>query len=189
MCENGIAGNNSMNVCAQRYFGRLTEFMKVTKTCKQNVYTEVECMTKRLKYELHNTTGQPYRNSYDIASAILPNGASFSTRIMSPSCENSYCGYINLDIDGPKKGKNTYGIDLFQLKITEKGILPGTYTSSQLRNDPGRCFHYGDTCGQWIMDFGNMDYINASHEAPTGICNNDNSKQLGWANNKAHSCK
>ena len=193
-----FTGITDREALSAKYIDRLTEFMKVTKTCGSNYDAEVDCMMSNHKYSLNGGLG---KNS-DYRSAILADGSSFGVSIISSTCTNIYydqpsdryiwCGYINLDIDGPRKGKNTFGIDLFQLAITKEGIMPARDSSSELASNMYGCTNSGSACGRWIMDHGNMDYLKASHtddDTTTGICNNDSSKQLGYGAGKVQSCK
>ena len=51
--------------------------------------------------------------------------------------KNITCGVINIDLDGPKKGNDTAGMDLFRLSITKEGIKPIANNSSEfLKDDP-----------------------------------------------------
>ncbi|MGN0018623.1 MAG: type II secretion system protein [Candidatus Gastranaerophilaceae bacterium] len=180
-----------------KYFDRLTEFMKVTKTCGSNESAEVDCMTSIEKNELYGGSS----DTTDYRSAILAGGSSVGVYIWSSTCTVSYydkpsdrsimCGFITLDIDGPRKGKNTLGIDLFPLTVTKEGIMPSGESSSYLATSMEDCTNNGYACAQWIMDHGNMDYLKASHtdDDTTGTCNNDSSKQLGYGPGKVQSCK
>ena len=214
--EKWFVNDNAYEKRAERYLNRITEFMKVTKTCDSNESSEVECMTKGVKTFLYGgtTTGGIYK-CFDYKSAILANGASFGINIYPIGCgyymydstnkKKIYCGLINLDIDGPQRGKNTYGIDLFSLAITTEGIKPAAgpdpstgynapagFSTTYLANNMQLITYYGFAAGQWIMDNGNMDYLNTKDRTDKTLSRTcKNGKILGYntAEGEAHSCK
>ena len=191
--------NNDKEALSAKYFDRLTEFMKVTKTCGSNVSAEVDCMTSNIsRKELSGA----YYYVNDYRSAILAGGSSFGIDIQYSSCILSYldkpsdknitCGEIYLDIDGPRKGKNTWGIDFFRLSVTKEGIMPAINSSSYLATSMGACTWSGLACGQWIMDHGNMDYLKVKDRSDldkSRTC--PNGKILGYDASKGEvtSCK
>ncbi len=177
------AGNSNTVSCRQRYFDRVTEFMKISKLCRAN--NNGKCVntigTKAL--------GIGANFSYDASfpSAIMNNGISFSVYLYRPKFNstsvsgNNSGGYFLVDIDGPNKGKNTAGIDIFLFGITKTGIVPWTTTSSYWTNNSIKewCFYRGTGCSGWVINTGNMDYLDASHTSSSdaGVCNKS-SKQL-----------
>ncbi|MBQ3311749.1 type II secretion system protein, partial [bacterium] len=177
----------------ERYFNRITEFLKVTKKCDSDDSHKVECVSKDTKRWLDGST----LSRTNKKSAILASGASFGINLNKDCTTKTYndrpkdikdnCGILYLDIDGPKKGKNTYGIDLFSLRVTMKGLLPSYTTSKYLEYSMYECINQGAACGRWIMDFGNMDYkyVNRSNSK----CKNNKSKVLGYGAGKVQSCK
>ncbi|MBQ3310587.1 type II secretion system protein, partial [bacterium] len=135
--------NDTNNVNrAKRYLDRITEFLKTTKLCRDSANN---CMTSGSSKFLKGGNLASYPNP----SAILNDGISiYLGWFKYPNCngnEEGYsteCGYIVVDIDGPKKGKFTWGIDLFQFSITKKGIEPDGgssefWTDDQLKKE---CF-------------------------------------------------
>ncbi|MBQ3311783.1 type II secretion system protein [bacterium] len=185
-------------VRAQKYINRLSEFLKVTKIWGERSGPFPSLAVSNTSY-------------LDHASADLQSGASISTKIESTSCDGLYyissytntkqirCGRILLDIDGAKRGKNTFGIDLFVLAITKEGIKPAFCSSAFFNTDSNelasRCTHgnLGSVaCGQWIMDNDNMDYLLAKDRSTydkSRTC--PNGKKLGYNANlgEVRSCK
>ena len=94
-----------------------------------------------------------------------------------------------VDIDGPNKGKNTWGIDMFHFVITSDGVYPhggGTFwTDEGTYNIKKYCFYYG-YCAEWVIRNSNMDYIDTNHDSVdnAGICKHG--KQLSTT---VSSCK
>ena len=114
----------------------LQEFLNVKKVCTDATCTQSMAIC-----------GKNY--------AILKDGSSFC------------CGYVYdvintsdliVDLDGPQKGYNTEGKDIFRIHIE----LGNGITTSKIR-----AFHHTPVSGaaptnsnylQWILDYGNMDY-------------------------------
>jgi len=83
----------------------------------------------------------------------------------------SDCGRIRVDIDGPNKGKNAEGIDIFDFKISgydseAAGVVKNQmYPSSTPVNWTGtgeaHIFLYETA---WVIRNGNMDYLKCADE-------------------------
>ena len=172
---------------AERYkifFERVTEFMKVQKTCSPNT---TGCFTKN--------QGNALKSAYTVTDsiqkyyqAILADGSSVSFFPFSADnsgCSENYCTTIYVDIDGPTKGSFTYGKDIFIFMGTQK---EGLFQAWSLNStEMAKCFKFGNTCSAWIMQTDNMDYLNAD---TSGKCKNNTSKTLNlFANPAVTSCK
>ncbi len=185
--EDTCTTNLSCSAAKIRYFNRITEFMKLQKNCG----ISSGCMSQDAKYiSGADWTFRPAADSANYPQAILTGGWSFYIYAMYKNYTYSsiYDGYkfsknvgnIVVDLDGSNKGKNTWGIDIFNFVVTSEGIFPmggGTlWTDNDLKE---WCFCYGD-CGAWILNTGNMDYINTNHTSisDAGKCNNNPSIQL-----------
>ncbi|MBQ3310869.1 type II secretion system protein, partial [bacterium] len=188
--EKWFVNDNTQEKYAERYLNRITEFMKVTKICNSEEYSYSQdgCLTDSYINFLDDSIDDTY---FIDSSAILANGASFGVSLIHNKCDWYYytptndrritCGHINLDIDGPKKGKNTWGIDLFMLAITKEGLKPAFESSEYLSSHMDIITRDCTSTGQWIMDFGNMEYLNVYHEGDNaGLCKNNTNKQLGY---------
>ncbi|MBQ3310955.1 hypothetical protein IJG72_02655 [bacterium] len=191
---------------AKRDYDRITEFMKIQKNCRDSAN---KCMAE---YKCLNNTScdseaSGLRESYNNAtiSGILANGCSLKIGLRNGyfprytgDTRTGYKGkssgiFIYVDIDGPNKGKNTWGIDLFAFDITKEGIKPvsgGSYwTDSHIKSGNEKdfwfdCFKYGQKCTAWVINTGNMDYLDADEN---GKCKHSN-KTLSVDNN-VFSCK
>ena len=134
---------------------RITEFMKVSKDCGYNTYSANNtCWSSATGYSIITADGTGMR-----INEIL----------------------IDVDIDGPNKGKNTDGKDEFTFQITGDGVVPfgRDYRTSPLTS----CSSYGGSyCTDWVIEMGNMDYLKTNSE---GKC--PNGKKLDWTTNT--SCK
>ena len=171
----------------ERYYNRLTEFMKLQKDCGT---TSTGCMPTSVK----NLYGGNYPHILDDTScprAILSGGWSLNVIQMYKEYGGSaYKGYninksaglIFVDIDGPNKGKNIFGVDIFGFVVTSDGIYPdgggSDWNDSSIKSG---CFYYGYFCTAWIINTGNMDYLNtvtATTASNGGVCKNDSTKKL-----------
>ncbi|MBQ3311293.1 type II secretion system protein, partial [bacterium] len=188
-----------------RYFNRITEFMKLQKNCGCKSGEDELCGVTAVNNGCMSGSnkllyGDPYSMSIysqTYPRAIVASGWSFAivdlikNRTYSPPYYgytfNKSIGTIMVDIDGPKKGKNTVGIDLFEFVITSDGIYPyggGTYWDDAGIKD---CARLGYKCTEWVIRNGNMDYLDAYHtnDSNKGKCKS-NGKQLSTT---VSSCK
>ena len=182
-CTNGASCTNGN----KRYFDRITEFLKLQKSCRDSVGN---CTADK---NLFYMAGGRYSTTYNVSSklpqvVIADGSAIININIYNSKCDNKtsysgsdfYCGYMFIDIDGPNKGKNMLGLDLFSLAITKDGIIPH-YSAQNVSTDISLCTYYGYGCAIWILEKGNMDYLktpNKSSKANSVIC--PNNKTLTW---------
>jgi len=155
---------------SKRVAERLTEFMKVSKDCKQ--VPNSGCFTSG-KVKL--ITGVESTNEYENLTPSQPpyniitaDGTSMSFRTID----------IVIDIDGPNKGPYTYGKDIFvfELDLNYDGVLAPNGMSDPfkilLRNvNPKSSRPAGDYAAAWIIRFDNMDYLkltDSSGKCPNG---------------------
>ena len=69
------------------------------------------------------------------------------------------CGYMIVDIDGPSKGKNAWGIDYFEFAITKNdGIVPKVSFEGPYSMSLQTCFSSAK-CADWVLKKGNLDYL------------------------------
>ncbi|MBQ3310761.1 type II secretion system protein [bacterium] len=160
---NNLPAGDQDLLYSQRFVDRLTEFMKVTKYCR----------------EVNNTGCLKEINNY-YPSVILANGAGFLLDIGND--------YLTIDIDGPNKGKGKNGIDIFTLCFgyDTKYENIGLVTDCDVERFKADDCSFSDGYAQWIMDNGNMDYLDIDNQ---GRCKNDTSKVLGYGEGKVQSCK
>lgn len=183
-------------ICKVAYFDRINEFIKVTKTCRDEAGNN--CMGSSYNY-LNDTA---YGSLDGTASGILSNGASFIiTRFRYQRCNpkeydevTNYMGFedscssIKVDIDGPNNGDNQFGVDLFEFVITTRGLKPyGDGLFWDDTNIKNNCSGLGTYCTAWVIKNGNMDYLNTNHSGSNiGICKKNTSVTLSTT---ASSCK
>ena len=166
-CDNSYGAG-----CLQKYLDRISDFLKVSNNCYSNC-------AKGVYTKLHENTSEEYFKAH---TATLNDGTTIMTNSFAyPNCDHynqtlyDYCGYLFVDLDGPQKGKNTWGIDLFQFIVTDKhGIVPNGFGDWALKEDwkiTKYVFLEGSRAGMWIQNTGNMDYLNANQN---GKCNSGN---------------
>lgn len=148
---------------------KLTKYLDVKLNCK--VSDADKCFIDSPLYEFDGSEATRDGGGY---SFILQNGVSVYLRSWS------YFGSaIDVDLDGPQKGLNRRGYDIFQLKRDEdisfyvnehdNGINKGS-NGKLLAND---LTGYYDFYSEWLYRIGNLDYLKCP----------DN---LNWINK--HSC-
>ena len=152
---------------ATRIGQRLTEFMKVNKTC--GTQESQGCFTtgkpKTLTGSEYNLELDKGTDAYKIISAD------------GTSLRITKLGEIYVDIDGPSKGSNVWGKDIFLFKVDlnnpGNGIVPGgsdvgfstllSYLAS------GNAPHYATA---WIVNYHNAEYLKLNS---SGQCTNNTS--------------
>ena len=174
---------------------RVGEFLKVSKTCPANATGCFKNATPK------NFRGEATETVWNLGAVstyprlILADGTSVFIQHWSKNCNGAKapdgtqttCGWVAVDIDGPTKGPNQAGKDLFLFDFSETyGLYP--FGSFQLNYVPSdiykKCFNKGTGCSAWVIDFGNMDYLNAD---ASGKCKNNTSIVLDGVTNT--SCK
>lgn len=152
---------------SENFAKKLIPFMKVVTDCGTTTSSTKgsTCWSdEKMKY----VNGKNFNgNTWQVASysgfykLVLIDGTALAFTSRSENCtaangKSTYCGYILADIDGPKKGKNKLGDDVFQFYITEKGIFPqGGPDLLEDNNAIGE--GWGTTW--WILNNKNMDYL------------------------------
>ena len=158
---------------ATRFGERMTEFMKVSKTCK--LTTGCASTSKAYWYDGSEMASNLDNSHKDYYNVILADGTAISFNI----------GAIHVDIDGPNKGKTKEGVDLFTFLIEqdENNNYNVLYFGGN-GNSTGNLKPPYDILG-WIILNGNMDYLKATLTSDTYKC--PNGKTLNWQNQT--SCK
>ena len=174
-------GQSCFNLHA-RYFNRLTEFMKLQKNCGCDDYCESSttgCMFDGYYKDVHGRDISKI-DTTEFPRAIAAGNWSFCIIEFHKALPfksfygypiNKSAGFLYVDIDGPNKGKNSMGIDMFAFTITSDGIYPqggGTeWTDSTIHT----CASAGYYCTEWVIRNGNMDYLDAD---ANGKCKHSN---------------
>lgn len=162
----GWNGNNDTDFFANR----MSEYLKVSKNCARNA--NQGCMASSVKYLNGTSTTSGYSAVTDADTSaykmILADGTGLAIQVVSGSI------FMNVDIDGPRKGSGTIGKDWFRFVYdasSTKKVIPAN-TSNLTRS-----FATGEGLTAWVIETGNMDYL----KAVNGTCKKNN-KKLDWKN-------
>ena len=143
---------------------RLTEFMKISKDCTNN---PSECM---------GTISGDSTSFNNGAAFILADGSAIQFRWVTDASYTFTTPrdtiFIIVDIDGPNKGSNTAGKDVFAFKLDSSSseILPlsAGYSGSFINLMASDCFwgesHKHLACTDWILMYDNMDYLKVDND-------------------------
>ena len=135
---------------------RITEFMKLSKNCK----TSTGCFKDNIQ-NCDMGTCNPDKDT-SMYKFILADGTSIS--LDGPNTDDNFDIYV--DIDGPNKGANTAGKDIFLFREDNGNLFP--YNHNDVANN---CIDdKGSQCSGWIIQNENMDYLKADR---SGKCPNE----------------
>ncbi|MBR1680842.1 type II secretion system protein, partial [bacterium] len=174
---NGISGFTSRMALYERCTERIVEFMKIQKNCK----FESGCFSNTDTKNLSGSNGVNL-DIDDFYHYILADGTSLAFNLPDGEAADGTMQFaIIVDVDGPNKGVNTWGKDLFQFQINseEGNIVPDSVVfrdNEEMRLK--KCFGTGAACTAWVIRNDNLDYLKADSN---GICKNSNI-QLSWDN-------
>ena len=168
---------NSRN---KRFAERITEFLKISKDCGQE--TGQGCFSSgKAKY----LSGSEWGNLDTAAWA----GSAVDYRVITSDSSSIYFNYssktIIVDIDGPNKGANTFGKDLFLFKIADNFVRDYGYDMGDtIFTHPMGCMSSGNCASTWILNNDNLDYLKA--DLSTGKCNDSDIILNGTTNTSCH---
>ncbi len=175
---------DNLDIC---WMKRVGEFMKITKSCEvgddeekdacevyRNYYDESLDMDQRIMYQLADGSvfaTRPTRYSSDCSNTI--------------GNHNDIClSEISIDIDGPSKGKNELGNDLFLFMVSDRlGVMPAYLFTDDPAEQAAACIEVKWACTYWAIENGNLDYLKADS---TGKCNDSNIVLNGVTNTSCH---
>lgn len=155
-----------------RFAQRITEFMKISKDCGMD--TTGKCFVTKDSTLVYSTPTAQSQWEYNTNTykVILADGTSLSFYAQNA---------IFADIDGPTKGKSTWGSDLFVYWISDNKVNPFRV---KFDDNEEPCRSDIDDCVAWVVTFDNMDYLKTKDGT---TCSSNTSKKLTWGGN--HSCK
>ena len=149
--EEWFINDTTQNAKAKRFGDRITEFMKVSKNC--GTETNKGCFSAQniLNVKLTNLA-----TSHDISDTaykiITADGTSIS--FLAGLWE------FYVDIDGPNKGKNALGHDIYAYKFEGRpSVINTIYISSPFSTILSDVKNSGYSCSTWIINYDNMDYL------------------------------
>ncbi|MBR2526756.1 prepilin-type N-terminal cleavage/methylation domain-containing protein [bacterium] len=147
---------------AKRAGERITEFMKASKTC--GLGTGKGCFTGGNSKLLHgNDNADAFDSNANSYKIITADGSSIS---IDPN-------FIIVDIDGPTKGKYTWGQDIFWFNFDDtNGVIPEHYDITFTQLLDYLATNKGNSAAAWIIRYENMDYLQLTNK--NGTCKNGN---------------
>ena len=166
----------------ERFAKRITEFMKISKDC--GIIENSGCFSANaVKYLNDENT----LTSLDInpSGPPVPALRFITSDNMSLFIDLVAHGIIYIDIDGPNKGKNQLGNDIFRIMIEDYTLNPCyTFIPGGDSYQIAQFFQSGNNALCWIINTDNADYLQADS---TGKCNNSDII-LDWTMTTNTSC-
>ena len=161
--EEWFINDNNNAERSKRMAERITEFMKVSKSCENEITSA--CMKEG---EFTNIGGSDYTTGEivqdDTYSYLLADGTSITF---------DGGAWVFVDIDGPNKGQFKRGVDVFKFSVNqEEGVYYDSWSGKiKAAFCVGYCPDCDSTCEGWIIRYGNMDYLKADSngKCPNGI--------------------
>jgi len=163
---------------------RIAEFLKVTNYCDEAPDINISC----------DSLSQGDMN-YGDNIYQLSDGMTFSNNEILLDCDgswgwnniNDFCSKdIYVDINGPTKGENKEGRDIFVFEISDSiGMRAYSDIGNTLEEAVNKCLTRkdGESCTWWVMEYGNLDYLKADS---SGKCNDSNIILDGVTNTSCH---
>lgn len=155
--DSATGAMNAMNI--------MGPYFKISKNCG----TSTGCYPNVIYKLLNNTNNFNFDSTNFFAKAVLADGTLITFVARNDTCGDTrgssnalqnLCGFIYADVNGFKK-PNQYGRDLFGFYITKYGVIP-IGTSFETTYPPTNCNKTltGYACTAWVIEKGNMDYLN-----------------------------
>ena len=151
---------------AERFAKRVTEFMKVSKDCG----FESGCFSSSPMLDIYgnelweNDLESLYEYEYYMVN--LADGISLAFGGSFQNWNDGYYQVINIDIDGPNKGKNQDGYDRFHFWCSKNtGCIPYDFASQDDYFNHNFTYDSGYTFQEkWILQNDNADYLKCPDE-------------------------
>lgn len=149
------------------YGNKLVNYLDVALNCTNTGSTR--CFLDSNMFEFDGSSSIRDSGGY---SFVLQNGASVYIRSMNLASTTSG---VDVDLDGPNKGPNRKGYDIFVLQTNLDLYFEPREMRNEVMNNDGslKIINEYDFYSEWLYNYGNMDYLK---------CPND----LNWVNK--HSC-
>ena len=150
---------------------RIGEFLKIAKSCDEtgdsdsDSYVSCDSLEKGdmnqgrpIMYQLTDGISFVPASAQDCKASVGSFGDDY---YVSDACIDEF--YV--DINGPTKGKNEMGYDVFDFVVSDSlGIVP--YAPSGVVN----CINEFSHCAAWILEHDNVDYLKGDNgECPNGV--------------------
>ena len=161
--ERGLSSGLYSQEGCDRIMDRLSEFLKVSKSCGNTI---TPCFKSNTFNQLHGSAGSSISSLSN--SLILADGTSIGITYVGAGVHT-----IFIDIDGPNKGQNAFGRDVFaytrDFSDNTSFFKPAGFDITTDAAIKSQCFASGSNCMQWVITNDNMDYTKADKD---GKCSN-----------------
>ena len=149
---------------------RITEFMKLSKTCA--LVANQGCFNQ----SLNNANGTNFGiidGAVGYYKFILADGSSVALNYSAKNNDFELNFYV--DIDGPNKGSSTLGKDVFVFNVSTSTDYLVPNTSANFSAYLSELKSKGMTAAGWIIDYDNMDYLkfDSSGKCPNNVTVNE----------------
>ena len=174
--------------CNERFAKRVTEFMKVSKDCG----TSAGCFSAApllYSFEAQVLEDNYFETlqGYHVYMVTLSDGMSIGFQANGfRKNDVTHFSKIRVDIDGPNKGKNQMGNDIFDFSIYTDENFAKNHGASSNQLYPSSAPGYYEVLinnyeTAWVIENGNLDYLKTirgedGHNCPNG-------KTLDWTTN------
>ena len=183
-----VSNEQCLNHFDKCYLDRIGEFLKISKSCDDRDEDD-ESYVNCEYFEKGDMSGDVF---YQLADgSTVTNQANSICDFGDGPCKCQYPPYdicsdsIYVDINGPTKGKNREGNDIFQFLLSDSlGLLPDRQGITQ-EDFFQNCLRFKDcySCTFWPIEYGNLDYLKADS---SGKCNDSNIILDGTTNTSCH---
>ena len=165
---------------AEKIGKRVTEFMQVEKVCGT---TGTGCFASgNFKYHHGATGSRDFDGSTNNYNVILADGTAVSFDGQLDKLKNEETEEIDetdtvvrstvwVDIDGPKKGKHTIGVDLFSFQIIDSKNAISRVPSDTDLGVGCRTSKSTRFCTEWVLNYDNVDYLHCAVTEANPTCN------------------
>ncbi len=147
-------GDNKARI--KRFAERMTEFMKVSKNCE---FGEGCFSNQDLLYSDGTVNIGNYLDDLISESSYMVTLAD-GTSLAFQKVYNDGAGIIRIDIDGPNKGKNQQGNDIFEVVIEDGQMYPTWLTAM----DGPEIYNVNGNFTYWVLQKDNLDYLKCPKE-------------------------
>ena len=159
--------------CEDCWIHRIGEFMKITKSCDS---TKGESCSSLASDNNFDEIVYQFADGSTIASDGYYQNCSY-IHTYTDTC----LWDLQIDINGPNKGKNKKGEDIFHFWFSDSlGVF--TKVNNKVDEQISNCIKNKNSfaCTWWVLDYGNLDYLKADN---TGKCNDNPLIILDGVNN------
>ena len=136
----------------KRFADRMTEFMKISKNCEFGDGCFASSPLLDTSGNLYDQYDNNYLSTLKIGNYYMVITADGTSLAFSPPTIS--LGVIRIDIDGPNKGKNQAGNDIFDVFVIDGQLKSfGPEDDGNLELGSSSNFTY------WVLKNGNLDYL------------------------------